>query len=199
GAAAHDSDGQVRRIAMRAAAPPASPTVSADEAHAVLATGAVDDSPAVRVEALRVLRQRADPTACDAAVAAGADKVAHGVLFALERRAPCGASADAAAARDHAVADLPPAGTPRAWHRPAHALVALASASRERAAAVLPQFAGASAWQLRLYAARAAAQLGDRATLERLALDADDNVCETAVEALQTIARPEPGPSYAAH
>ncbi|HKB12378.1 MAG TPA: peptidylprolyl isomerase [Vicinamibacterales bacterium] len=198
GAAAHDSDGQVRRIAMRAAAPPASPTVSADEAHAVLATGAVDDSPAVRVEALRVLRQRADPTACDAAVAAVADKVTQVVLFALDQLAPCGASADAVAALDHAVADLPPAGTPRAWHRAAHALVALASASRERAAAVLPQFAGASAWQLRLYAARAAAQLGDRATLERLALDADDNVCETAVEALQKIAGHDADAIYAA-
>src|SRR5262249_10839562 len=70
GAAAHDPDGQVRRIAMRAAAPAASPTVSAANAHAVLATGAADDSPAVRLEALRGLRQRNDDTACSAALAA---------------------------------------------------------------------------------------------------------------------------------
>jgi cyclophilin family peptidyl-prolyl cis-trans isomerase len=187
GAAAHDPDGQVRRIAMRAAAPQASPTVTADEAHAVLAPGAADDSPAVRVEALRVLRLRNDATACGAALAAVADRDVQVALVALDQLAPCGASTDAVAALDHAVTDLSQAGAPRGWHRAAHALVALAAAAPERGTAALPQFTGSRVWQLRMYSARAAAQLGDRATLQRLATDDDDNVCEAAVEALQKI------------
>src|SRR5438270_99140 len=51
-----------------------------------------------------------------------------------------------------------------------------------------PQFTGSRVWQLRMYAARAAAQLRDRAVLERLARDDDDNVAEAAVDALHTLA-----------
>ena len=58
GAAAHDPDAQVRRIAMRAAAPQAAPAVVRPRAHAVLAAGRADESPAVRIEALRGLRAR---------------------------------------------------------------------------------------------------------------------------------------------
>ena len=187
-AAAHDPDGQVRRIAMRAAAPAATTTVSADEAHAVLAVGIADDSPAVRVEALRVLRLRTDAAACSSAVAAAADKDVEVALAALDQLAPCGESAEAVAALDHAVTELAHAGAPRAWHRAAHALVALASAAPDRAAAALPQFTGSRIWQLRLYAARAAAQLANRGVLETLARDEDDNVAEAAVEALQQLA-----------
>ena len=186
-AAGHDPDGQVRRIAMRAAAPASTTTVSADEAHAVLAAGIADDSPAVRVEALRVLRLRNDAAACPSALAAVADKDAEVALAALDQLAPCGESAEAVAALDHVLTELAHAGAPRAWHRAAHALVALAAASPDRAAAALPQFTGSRVWQLRLYAARAAAQLADRAVLETLARD-DDNVAEAAVEALQKLA-----------
>ncbi|HXI27043.1 MAG TPA: hypothetical protein VNG89_01430, partial [Vicinamibacterales bacterium] len=168
GAAAHDPDGQVRRIAMRAATPPASTTVSANEAHAVLATGAADDSPAVRLEALRGLRQRADETACSAALAAAGDPDPQVALVALDLLAPCGSSPDAVAALEHDVTDLSHVGEPRGWHRAAHALVALAAAAPERGAAALPQFTGSRVWQLRLYSARAAALLNDRPTLHRL-------------------------------
>jgi cyclophilin family peptidyl-prolyl cis-trans isomerase/HEAT repeat protein len=187
-AATHDPDGQVRRIAMRAAAPAATTIVSADDAHEVLAAGVADDSPAVRVEALRVLRLRNDAAACASAVAAAADKDVQVALVALDQLAPCGESAEAVAALEHAVTGLAHPGAPRAWHRPAHALVALATASPERAATALPQFTGSRVWQLRLYAARAAAQLANRPVLETLARDEDDNVAEAAVEALQKLA-----------
>ena len=187
-AAAHDPDGQVRRIAMRAAAPAATTTISADEAHAVLAAGIADDSPAVRGEALRVLRLRNDAAACSLALAAAADKDVEVALVALDQLAPCGESGEVLAALDQAVTGLPHGGAPRGWHRAAHALVALASASPDRAAAALPQFTGSRVWQLRLYAARAAAQLANRAALETLARDEDDNVAEAAVEALQKLA-----------
>ena len=73
-------------------------------------------------------------------------------------------------------------GSARGWHRAAHALVALAAASPERGAAALKQFTGSRIWQLRLYAARAAAQLGDRARLDAFGRDDDDNVREAAIE-----------------
>ena len=57
-AAAQDPDAQVRRLAMRATAPAAgaASTVTPDAAEAVLAAGARDGSPAVRLEALRSRR-----------------------------------------------------------------------------------------------------------------------------------------------
>ena len=54
-------------------------------------------------------------------------------------------------------------------------------ASPERGAAALRQFTGSRTWQLRLYAARAAAQLKDRVALDTLGKDDDDNVREAAV------------------
>jgi cyclophilin family peptidyl-prolyl cis-trans isomerase len=86
------------------------------------------------------------------------------------------------------VTDLTSAGAPRGWHRAAHALVALASAQPSRGAAALPQFTGSRIWQLRLYAARAAAELKARDALEQLARDEDDNVAEAAVDGLHTLA-----------
>jgi len=197
-AATRDPDAQVRRIAMLAAAPAASTSVSGEEAHAALAAGLTDDSPAVRLEALRMLRAREDASACPSAISAVSDKEREVELVAIDQLGPCGASADAVAALEQAVTDRPPAGATRTWHRAAHALVALAAAAPERATAVLPQFIGAPVWQLRMYAARAAAQLRDRAALERLARDEDDNVAEAAVEALQKLAGHDADPIFSA-
>jgi len=204
GAASHDPDPQVRRIAMHAAVPPAAGSsqpaaaLPPEAVHAALTFGRADDSPMVRLEALRVLRLRADADACDAALAALGDRNAHVALFALDALAPCGASPDATAALEKAVTDLSDAASPRGWHRAAHALVALAAASPERGAAALPQFTGSRVWQLRMYAARAAAALKDRAALERLAKDDDDNVCEAAVEGLRAVAAHDADAIYAA-
>ena len=204
GAASRDPDPQVRRIAMRAVAPPAAgssqpaATLPPEAVHAALTFGRADDSPMVRLEALRMLRLRADADACDAALAALGDRNAHVALFALDALAPCGASPGATAALENAVTDLSDAASPRGWHRAAHALVALAAASPERGAAALPQFTGSRVWQLRMYAARAAAELKDRAALERLAKDEDDNVCEAAVEGLRAVAAHDADPIYAA-
>ena len=81
-AVSHDADGQVRRLAMRAASAGAGgPTPpDRDAARAVLAAGRVDDSPAVRVEALRSLRARSDDDSCDAALSAADDCDMHVAL-----------------------------------------------------------------------------------------------------------------------
>lgn len=74
------------------------------------------------------------------------------------------------------------------WHRSAHALVSLARVAPERARAELPRVAQDPIWQPRVYAARAAGLLKERATLEALARDADDNVRNAAIEALEPLA-----------
>jgi cyclophilin family peptidyl-prolyl cis-trans isomerase len=174
--AAHDPDAQVRALAMRAA--PSS----------LLAVGAVDESPIVRLEALRQMWARNPDLSCVASLAAAADADPQVALLALDQLAPCGSLAEAVAALDRAVTDLSDAGSPRGWHRAAHALVALAGAAPDRCASVLDQFTSSRIWQLRLYAARAAAALRRRDVLEKLAADDDDNVREAAVEGLRRVA-----------
>jgi cyclophilin family peptidyl-prolyl cis-trans isomerase/HEAT repeat protein len=197
--ASHDPDAQVRRIAMRAAAPPAGGALGANEVHTVLSLGLVDDSPAVRLEALRSMRARNDADSCTAAHAAVADRDVHVALTALDQLGACGAVTEAVLTLEHAVTDLSGAGSARGWHRAAHALVALASAAPDRATTLLAQFTGSRIWQLRMYAARAAAQLGKHDTLEALAThDEDDNVREAAVDGLKTLSGHEADSVYIA-
>ena len=197
GAAAHDPDAQVRRLAMRAAAA-AAPHVAAAQLHSVLTAGRADDSPIARLEALRSLRTRNDVDSCAAALAAAGDRDLHVALFALDQMGACGSAPGAVTALERTVTDLSDAGSVRGWHRAAHALVALAAAVPARGAAVLPQFTGSRIWQLRMYAARAAAQLTDRDALEKLARDEDDNVREAAVDGLRKVAGHEADASYVA-
>ena len=78
------------------------------------------------------------------------------------------------------------------WHRAAHALVALAGRAPERARIPLNAvFVSHPTWEVRMYAARAAARLEDAAALERLAMDAHDNVREAALPSLRTLRRAE--------
>jgi cyclophilin family peptidyl-prolyl cis-trans isomerase/HEAT repeat protein len=186
-AATHDPDAQVRRLAVVAAAA-AAPHVPAADLHSVLTAALADDSPIVRLEALRSLRTRHDADSCAAALAAAGDRDMHVTLFAFDQLGECGSAPDAVAALERTVRDLSDASQPRAWHRAAHALVALAAAEPASAATALPQFTAARTWQLRMYAARAAAQLKDREALETFARDEDDNVAETAVEGLHKLA-----------
>jgi cyclophilin family peptidyl-prolyl cis-trans isomerase/HEAT repeat protein len=195
-AASRDPDAQVRRIAMRAAAPAAGSAINPEDAQAMLGVGLEDGSPSVRLEALRTLGARGGAAACAAALAASRDRDLHVVLLALDQLGACGSEPEAVAAVEHEITDLSAAGAPRAWHRAAHALVALASAASDRASAALPQFTGSRIWQLRMYAARAAAQLGRREVLEALAKDDDDNVTEAAVEGLRKVAGHEADPLY---
>jgi cyclophilin family peptidyl-prolyl cis-trans isomerase len=184
--AAGDPDAQVRRLAMRAASN--SRLGSADVVADVLRQGLADTAPMVRLEALRALPGH-DPrlNACEAAIVAVRDPDAHVALAGLDQLARC-PSADAVAVLEQTVDDLSQAGSARGWHRAAHGIVALASASPERAAAQLPQFTRSRVGHLRFYAARAAAVLEDRATLETLATDADDNVKEAAIDGLRVVA-----------
>jgi len=150
--------------------------------------GLSDDSPIVRIEALRALRTRKSANLCQLAHIWTADRDTHVALTAIDQLAACDSSADAVSALEAMLNDRAAIQAPRGWHRAAHAIVALAGASPERARAVLGDVAGAGVWQVRMYAARAAAAAGDRQLLERLASDADDNVREAAVDGLKKVA-----------
>jgi cyclophilin family peptidyl-prolyl cis-trans isomerase/HEAT repeat protein len=196
-AASHDPDPQVRRLAMRVVATrgrTAGTNGSGGPSAAILPTEASwttwlkDDSPIVRLEALRALRARGAEEACSASILGALDRDPHVALLAIDQLSACGGSPVAVALLEYNVEDRVTMNAPRGWHRTAHAIVALAGASPERAAAPLQQLAGAQPWQMRMYAARAAAILKDRALLERLAKDESDNVCEAAIGGLKNVA-----------
>ena len=191
-AATRDPDAQVRRIAMRAAVT-GPPSAAGD---AAVDAGLDDTSALVRLEALRAVWSSADKPkagaserACAASASAVRDQIANVALTALDQLSACGSWPDAVAILVRTVDDLSEAAAPRGWHRAAHAIVALATAAPDRAAAALAQFTSSGIWQVRMYAARAATGAKQRAALEKLARDDDDNVREAAVEGLRTVAR----------
>jgi cyclophilin family peptidyl-prolyl cis-trans isomerase len=179
--AATDPDAQVRLLAVRAAA-------ASGRSAGIVERALQDPVGTVRVGALQALRTLTGAGSCPAAVAGVRDDDTHVALQALDQLRACGHVPDAVAQLDAAVTDLAAAGSPRGWHRAAHALVALAAARPERAAALLAQFTGSRIWQLRMYAARAAALVGNEGVLRALAADPDDNVAEAAVAGLAEVA-----------
>ncbi len=211
--AATDPDAQVRRLAMRAAGLPApehgtegggssagtsngSTVKASTSGAAALAAGLTDDAAMVRLEAVRGLRNRLGDEACSPLVGALKDRDTQVDLVALDQLGMCGASTDAVAALERTADDLSQALSPRGWHRAAHAIVALARARPNRATPAMARVLGSGVWQLRLSAARAAAILGDRAALEKLAADDDDNVREAAIDGLVKTAGHAADPIY---
>jgi cyclophilin family peptidyl-prolyl cis-trans isomerase/HEAT repeat protein len=179
--AAGDPDVQVRRLAMRAAT-----LATSQAARETLVKGLSDEAAMVRVEAIGALAGGSGNSMCQAARAAAGDRDVHVALLAFDELARCGEEADVMLI-EHTVNDLSEAGTPRGWHKAAHALVALVTVAPDRGRAALPQFVGSANWPLRMYAARAAAVLKDRATLERLAGDENESVKEAAIDGLRTL------------
>ena len=179
--AASDPDTQMRRLAMRAA------SLGSISENPLLA-GLRDESAMVRIEALRGLGARKAGRVCAASTSAAADRNVQVALVALDQLSACASLPDAVLLLDRTASDLATAGAPRSWHRSAHALVALATASPGHAKAALPKFVESGVWQLRLHAARAAALLTDRPSLESLAGDPDDNVREAAIDGLVKVA-----------
>jgi cyclophilin family peptidyl-prolyl cis-trans isomerase len=123
--------------------------------------------------------------ACALLLKGSADTFVPVALMAIDELSKCGGSPDAVDALSRAVTDpAKAAAAPRAWHRAAQTLVSLATAAPVKAATALDSFSKSPTWQLRLYAARAAATLRNRAALEAFANDDDDNVREEAIDAL---------------
>jgi cyclophilin family peptidyl-prolyl cis-trans isomerase/HEAT repeat protein len=186
-AALRDRDVQIRRLALVG--------LSGIEPADAGTTAAIrkslsDPSPMVRYEALRVFARQSQGGDCAPMIAAARDKDPHVALQGLDLLGGSCPAKDDLSKLLAAVADeLTTAHAPsRAWHRPAHALTALAKIDGERAAARLPAFASHPVWQVRMYAARAATTLEDRATLGRLARDQHANVRDAAVGGLGRVA-----------
>lgn len=151
-----------------------------------------DEHFSVRLEGVRAYaRHLAPESGCDPLLQAEGDSVAHVSLAAIDALAACGAEA---AGRLAAIADEP--WTALDWHRPAHALVALATAAPELARGRLLRSAASDVRWVRMYAARAAGLLEAEGLLEQLAADPDGNVREAAIRGLSAVSGHTADPIY---
>ncbi len=185
-AAGEDADEEVRRLAAAAVANLTDEEVARERSS----YGLRDSSPHVRYQALAVYGQTLRKSmGCGPIVVALDDRDPHVVLQAIDLLG--GGCSDRYDLEEILVryVKVLEIGTSdpdvlEAWHRPAHALVALSRIRADTAAKVLPRFVSNPVWQVRMYAARAAANLEAASFLERLADDSHPNVRQTAIRAL---------------
>jgi len=162
----------VRRLAIRAAGLGLAPI-------SFIVDALLDRAPMVRIEALRALASRDREAACGAAIKATTDEDLSVALLAIDTLGSC-ASPAATVILERLTADRSELSVPRGWHHSAHALVSLATVAPDRAVTALPDYARSPIWQVRMYAARAAAQARDGDTLSTLATDAEPRVAGVA-------------------
>ena len=186
---------EVRRIGARALSGAAS-GFTPDERHDLIRTALRDSSPMVRFEAIRAwARREAREHGCGPLVDALVDASMHVVLAAIDLLGDNCQHDQGITDRITAEARTPP---PLAWHREAHAIVALAKRSPERAALAMPAFVSHDVAHVRRYAAVAAAILNDISALQRLAADRDDNVVEATLPRLRRRLEGESDPAFIA-
>jgi len=194
-AAAMSRDAQLRMLAVRAAGTLRDGTVAAE----VLGVLARDGAAMVRTEVAHVWPQLGS-AACLPLLRLARDSAPQTSVSALDAMGTACAVSPAAAAesalvamveegaRANGVENKPERSARIAMHRAAHALVALAHIAPVRAAHFLRAASASPAWQARMYAARAAAALGDTSTLAALAADGSPNVRTEAVAGLSRVA-----------
>ena len=164
------ADWQVRRLALLSGV-------------ALIDKALADPAAQVRTEAVRLYAQHRMPgSGCAAVMAASKDASTHVALAAIDALAQCPEGhTQPALALLEALAATPGSAE---WHRASHALVSLASLERSKARSLAPAHLADGGWPVRMYAARAAAQLRDDETLETLMADAHPNVREAALAGL---------------
>ncbi len=172
-----DPDVQVRQIAAAALGR----LDAVDDRAPLVDRGLLDSSPMVRLEALRTYGKRLQATGCQPIVSASSDANPHVVLLALDL---LGQSCADRPAAQHVLERL---ARNDEWQRSAHAFVSLAKQFPESARPLMDRFAASPIWQVRMYAAQAALALKDADRLRLLASDRNDNVCQSALEALQKL------------
>ncbi|MEO7272514.1 MAG: peptidylprolyl isomerase [Vicinamibacterales bacterium] len=183
-AAVKDADPEVRRLAMLSLAG-ASTAIDSTRRVDLLQAALADRSSMVRLEALKGWVRRGVPMhGCGLVLDAVADQDLIVSLYALDALADQCQDDIVVTDRLTAESRTPPAS---AWHREAHAFVALARRAPDRAALIMPAFAGHQRWQVRMYAGRAAGSMNDTATLTRLAFDSEDNVREATLAPLRRL------------
>jgi len=175
-AALDDREREVRRVIALAAF--AQPEFAGREA--VIEKAWRDSSFAVRYEALRAYARHIAPRAgCGRIRSALEDASLHVTLLAIDLLGACG---PAMVGQLTAIGREPI--TPDGWHRPAHALVALARADSTAVPALLPSFFSSPVPWARMYAARAAEGAGVIPVLMLLARDSVAIVREAALGGL---------------
>lgn len=176
-----DSDWGVRRQAMIVAAR------HGTAATEVVPAGLADPHWRVRIDALVAFDRWMRPAVgCDAIIAAMTDPNPHVAATAIGlagRPCPYRAAQVRALRARAAEIDDPDAN----WRAPARALHALATIAPDAAAEGLAGLAAHANPFTRAWAARAAAVLGDHATLTRLAADPTPNVREAALRGLAAV------------
>jgi cyclophilin family peptidyl-prolyl cis-trans isomerase/HEAT repeat protein len=179
--AARDKDYESRRMALRGSGT-LSPQVRASLVHRALS----DPSSIVRTEAVAAARLGKNPPDCTPILTATRDADPYVVLAAIDSLGSgCADRPSAAAALRRMVIVRSTKGPPdHSWQVPSHALLSLARLDTTSAAKLLPSMAESKRWEARQYAARAAAVVGSRPVLLRLAGDPDHNVQEAAIAGL---------------
>jgi cyclophilin family peptidyl-prolyl cis-trans isomerase/HEAT repeat protein len=190
-----DPDWGVRRLAAEAML--TLDTLSQRES--LIASALADNSAVVRYSALRAYGRHLQTTSgCDVAFQAAGDTDSHVALLAIDLLGSgCAADENPADTLARIVEELSAVGRD-SWHRPAHAIVALAKLVPDRAAALLPDFVEHDIWWVRMYAARAATEMEAVAQLEQPAFDGHDNVREAAISGLAQIVGHDADSSYIA-
>jgi cyclophilin family peptidyl-prolyl cis-trans isomerase/HEAT repeat protein len=191
--AVHDRDAEARRMALRGTGALTAPL------RAVLVRGAMrDPSTIVRTEAIAAARLGEGPPDCAPILELTRDREPYVALTAIDSLGSgCAGPSTAATALGRLVAAPVTSGPPdHRWQTAAHALLALARLDSAAALSLLPAMAGAERVEFKIYAARAAAIVRDRALLLRLAADTDRNVQEAAIAGLAAAAGHEADSVY---
>ena len=177
-------DPSFRRLSMVALGGAGSPAQN-EERIDYLRVGFRDQDQAVRYEALRAYaRHHIKTDGCQSVMEMLRDPHENVVLLAIDSLAAC-AEDENALNRLIGEARTPPG--QGSWRRESHALVALAKRSPEHVEVPLLSHSQHTLWQVRMYAARAAAITNHLPTLERLAIDAHDNVRDAAIGAIRRL------------
>jgi cyclophilin family peptidyl-prolyl cis-trans isomerase/HEAT repeat protein len=191
-----DADPQVRRQVVALVAVAGAIDDSARARVVNVALG--DPSFSVRLEAVRAYARRRGAS-CAPLITSSRDANAHVALAAIDALgAPCEPSNSAIARLSQLVRELPRGATTRSatrgsWHLGAHAVVSLARVAPDSARTAIARFVAHPVWQVRMYAAGAAGELADTASLRNLASDRADNVRDAAVNAYSALIRSAPG------
>jgi cyclophilin family peptidyl-prolyl cis-trans isomerase/HEAT repeat protein len=190
-----DPDWGVRRLATEA-------TLTLDtlsERESLITRALADNSAMVRYSALRAYGRRLQATTgCDVVFRAASDTDSHVALLAIDLLGNgCVADENPADTLGRIVGELSTVGRD-SWHRPAHAIVALARVAPDRAGRLLPDFVESEIWWVRMYGARAATELEAVTQLDQLAFDSHGNVREAAISGLARIVGHDADSSYIA-
>jgi cyclophilin family peptidyl-prolyl cis-trans isomerase len=180
-----------RRLSLAALSGAGSPVQGAERLDH-LRTGLRDTDATVRYEALRgYARHHLKLDGCGPVMEMLSDPHEHVTLLAIDTLGNCAGDEDAINRLIGEARTPPEKGS---WRRESHALVALAKQGSDRLEVPLISHAQHNVWQVRMYAARAASIANHMPTLDRLGLDAHDNVREAAIGALRRLKADEAEP-----